>query len=233
MQFAGRRLRHELKYYIHNMTHLELRRRLPLIMGRDPFALEDGNYHIRSLYFDDKHNSALLDKAAGIFRRNKYRIRIYNKMDNLIKLERKGKYGPYIGKESATLTREEYNRIMDQDVSFLFASENKLLRDFYFEYTVNLLRPKVIVDYDREAYAAEEGDVRITFDKLVRAGINTYDIFSPDLITITAIQPPVMIMEVKYNDFLPANIQLLLQNCGSQHAAASKYVMCRAIKNNL
>ena len=54
-------------------------------MKNDKFANADGDYHIRSLYFDDINNTALFEKQAGILTRKKYRIRIYNLEDNVIK----------------------------------------------------------------------------------------------------------------------------------------------------
>jgi len=38
------------------------------------------------------------------------------------------------------------------------------------------MRPRVMVDYDREPYVFESGEVRITFDKHVRAGFGTFDL---------------------------------------------------------
>ena len=44
-----------------------------------------GQYHIRSLYFDDVYETALKDKVAGTDERCKYRVRIYNYNDSVIK----------------------------------------------------------------------------------------------------------------------------------------------------
>jgi hypothetical protein len=227
------KLRHELKYYINQYQYTELQRRLQVMMQPDTFTTSDGGYHVRSLYFDDIYNTALFEKNAGIFRRDKYRIRIYNKSDSPIKLERKSKYGQYIGKEAALLSRSQYDHIMENDITFLLQSGNRLMTDFYFLNVNRMMRPKVIVDYDREAYICKNGEVRITFDKMLRTGINSNDIFDPNLVTINAFQQPVMILEVKYNEFLPENIRLLLQTNGPQNTAISKYVMCRDLKNNI
>lgn len=42
--------------------------------------------------------------------RKKYRVRIYNGSDKVIKLERKKKYGSWIYKEDAPLTRVSLSR---------------------------------------------------------------------------------------------------------------------------
>jgi hypothetical protein len=41
----------------------------------------------------------------------------------------------------------------------------------------DLLKPKTIVDYTREAYVYPVGNVRITFDKSIRTGIYSKNLF--------------------------------------------------------
>ena len=88
-------------------------------MSRDPHAGQDGRYHIRSLYFDDFKNTALFEKQAGVARRQKYRMRIYDYSDSVIKLEKKVKLDQYIGKESVGLTRETADQILTGDIASL------------------------------------------------------------------------------------------------------------------
>ena len=56
-----------------------LETRLPLVLKHDVHAM-DGRYTIRSLYFDDYHNKALTEKLDGTDPREKFRIRIYNRL---------------------------------------------------------------------------------------------------------------------------------------------------------
>lgn len=203
-------------------------------MHQDKHTSSMGGYLIRSLYFDDVYDSALNEKESGIFHRSKYRIRVYNASDSFIRFEKKEKFSEYISKRSVRIGRIHYDRIMAGDYSFMLNAGSRLLRDVYVANKTRLLKPVVIVDYDREAYVANEGNVRITFDKELRAGINTTDIFSPDLITLNAYPPGLMVMEVKYDDFLPANIRQIIQTASHHHMAISKYVLCRQAlaKNN-
>ena len=84
----------------------------------DHNANSDNDYLISSLYFDDIYDTALYDKNFGVLKRKKYRIRVYNRNDKVIKLELKSKFGQYINKESTGLTREEYNKILNYDIDF-------------------------------------------------------------------------------------------------------------------
>lgn len=82
------RYRHELKYLINEGEHAALACRMAPVFKLDKHA-QAGGYTIRSLYFDDYCNSAYEEKDAGILMRKKYRVRIYNGGDKVIKLERK------------------------------------------------------------------------------------------------------------------------------------------------
>ncbi len=217
--------RHELKYLISYPEYEGIRRRILPYCHLDENAV-DGEYMIRSLYFDDYFGSAYEEKESGIFFRKKYRIRIYNYSDSSIKLERKKKQDKYIYKESAVLSKEEFYKILDGDYDFLLKSEQPFLREFYIECICNMLRPRVIVDYDRTPLVLDEETVRITFDKAVRAAVGGYDIFDKDLPTISAMDGDKLIMEVKYTEFLPQLVRELLPPRSSELVSASKYVIC-------
>ena len=162
--------RNEWKYLISTSEKEMLMLRLKPFLQPDPHAGE-GGYYIRSLYFEDYWNSAYAEKEAGVLMRKKYRIRIYNNNDKFIKLERKKKFGSYIYKESAPLTREEVEKILKGDYAFLLYSPHSLCREFYIECTCNMMRPRTIVDYERIPWILDAGTVRITFDSDVRAAI--------------------------------------------------------------
>ena len=167
--------RHEAKYLIGLKEKALLTQRFESILNLDRHA-QNGGYTIRSLYFDDYWNSSYEEKAAGILMRKKYRIRIYNFSDRSIKLERKKKFENYIYKEAAPLTREEVEKIIEGDYGFLLHSPHPLCREFYFECVTNVMRPRVIVDYEREPWVYDAGTVRLTFDSNVRAAVGSYDI---------------------------------------------------------
>ena len=220
-----KRYRHEWKYVISYSDMLAIRQRMSAIAQPDPHAT-DGKYLIRSLYFDDYYGSAYEEKDSGVFARKKYRIRVYNCSDTSIKLERKKKLGSYIYKESASLSKEEFYRIIQGDYDFLLKSDKKLCREFYFEVISNVMRPRLIVDYDRTPFVMDAGTVRITFDKNVRAAVGGFDIFDRDLPVLPAMDPEKLILEVKFTEFLPKIVKDLVAPCSSEKVAASKYVMC-------
>lgn len=226
-------LRHELKFYVNEMQYFVLSGILDQVLQRDPNGDEYNEYHIRSLYFDTIYNNALFDKIDGDSNRNKYRIRIYNFSDRIIKLECKSKIGTLISKRSLTIPRLLCEQIIAGDPTGLETTKSGLLNDVYREMTVNLLRPAVIVDYVREAYLHPAEEVRITFDKQLRSGMRSIDMFNPDVPTVPPFDNNEIILEVKYNNVLPPYIRDILSTyCpGALPSAISKYTWCRRFED--
>ncbi len=224
-------LRHELKYFITPAEMSVLRGVLTPVMQLDPNGNENNEYHIRSLYFDTINDDALEEKIAGVGNRKKYRMRIYNFSDKVIKLECKSKYGDLISKQSVSIPRDLAEQLIAGDPEGLQRMRHPLLHDVYREMKTRLLRPSVIVDYVREAYIHPAEDVRITFDKQLRTGLYSHDIFNPSIPTYPVFDDPVEILEVKFNEFLPTYIQAILSGVTAQRSAISKYTWCRRYEN--
>ena len=219
------KFRHELKYFISEPEKEVIARRLSTVMQRDAHV-KDVRYFIRSLYFDDQFENAYEEKLAGTNERKKYRIRIYNLEDSVIRLECKRKEGQYINKISAKLTREETDKLLRGEYHFLKDRQEQVCKDFYLECALNQMKPKVIVDYDREPYVYSFGDVRITFDEHVRSGVFEQELFDQALPVMEVLEPGQLIMEVKFTEYLPEIIRDLLQVDNCIYTAASKYVLC-------
>ena len=187
-------LRHELKYHITPAELGVLRGVLRPLMQLDPNGNENNEYHIRSLYFDTINDDALEEKIAGVGNRKKYRIRIYNFSDRVIKLECKSKYGDLISKQSVSIPRELAEQLIAGDPEGLQRMRHPLFHDVFREMRTRLLRPAVIVDYVREAYIHPAEEVRITFDKQLRTGLFSRDMFNPALPTYPVFDDPVEIL---------------------------------------
>jgi len=217
--------RHELKYIINYADYALIRLRLQALMKRDQYVNPDGLYSVRSLYFDDYLNSAYNEKYFGIQDRQKYRIRIYNCSDKVIHLERKIKKDRYIHKQTVSLTRCQVEEILNGKYDCLRECSEPLHLVFYHACRSKLLRPRVIVDYEREPFIMDAGTVRITFDRNVRAGMDGWDIFNKEMTTVELLDPAYLVMEVKYTEFLPSVIQSLMPRRSIEFSAVSKYVL--------
>ena len=224
---AERQFRHEYKHPINLLDYHALRQRLRPLARPDPHGDEQGRYHIRSLYFDNDEDKALREKINGLPQREKYRIRIYNHSDARILLEKKSKHGGLSSKQSALLTRSEADRILNGDLAWLAHTRHPILAEFYGKLRTHRLRPKTVVDYMREAYTYPHGNVRITFDSHLRTGLYATDLFNPSLPTLPVGEPGVLLLEVKYDHFLPDLMRDLIQTNTRQTTAFSKYAAAR------
>ena len=221
----GQRFRHEWKIEITPADRVAIRQRMRAVAKPDAHA-KDGKYRIRSLYFDNASDKALREKIDGVNLREKFRIRYYNGDPSVIHLEKKSKINGLCNKVSAGLTAEEARRIVDGDVAWMAADARALVRELYAKMRAQGLRPKTIVDYDREPFVYAPGNVRVTLDYNIRTGLSRTDFLNADCATVPAGAAPI-ILEVKWDDFLPAIIRDAVQLPGRRAEAFSKYAQCR------
>lgn len=217
--------RHEWKHEINRFDMLSLCARLSSIMERDSHAV-NGTYNIRSLYFDNLQDKVLLEKINGVNIREKFRIRYYNDDTSFMLLEKKSKRNGLCGKEKERLSAMEVQAVLDCDADFLGNSQKPLLKELYFKMQTQGLKPKTIVDYTREAFVYDPGNVRVTLDYNIHTGITGADFLNPDCITIPAGNAPI-ILEVKWDAFLPSVIRDIVQLKGRHSSSFSKYAACR------
>lgn len=219
------KFRHEWKHEITVGDCFELCARLSAVAYHDSNG-DNGCYSVRSLYFDDLRDTALLEKINGVSRREKFRIRYYNMDTSYICLEKKSKVDKLCHKESQQISKEETESLLAGDTEWMSKSDSPLLREFYCKLGTKGLRPKTVVDYLREAYVFPAGNVRVTMDSNIRTGIWSIDFLNPDCVTVPAGNNTI-ILEVKWDEFLPDIIRDAVQLNGRRASAFSKYAACR------
>lgn len=217
--------RHEWKQELNVADLIILRQRLGAVMEHDPHALQ-GNYFIRSLYFDNLSDKALREKLDGVSRREKFRIRYYNNDLSTLKLEKKSKVAGLGNKLSVPLTPEQAQAIVNGSTDWMKDSPFHLIRELQRKMLTQGLRPKTIVDYTREPFTYKPGNVRVTLDYNIRSGRNCTDFLNPNCITVPAGDAPI-ILEVKWDEFLPDTIRDIVQLPGRRSSSFSKYAQCR------
>ncbi len=218
------RYRHELKYYISYADYLAIRQRVRPVMTLDRNTGTDGKYRIRNVYFDNYRDKALREKIDGLDRREKFRIRYYNNDLSFITLEKKMKVNGLCMKINAPLTLEECRKLLDGDTDWMMSSPEPLIQELYVKMKSELLVPRVIVSYTREPYVYAPGNVRVTFDSDIRTGLYNMQFLEPEAKNISAMEDAShMILEVKYDDFLPGIIEDIIQTDSCRQQAFSKY----------
>lgn len=217
--------RHEWKHEIDASDLIAIRQRLRAVAKPDKHTA-DGKYFIRSLYFDNLADQALREKLDGVNWREKFRLRYYNLDPSLIRLEKKSKRGGLSQKQSANLTAAEAQAIVEGRLDWMADSGRPLIQELYSKMLSRGLRPKTIVDYTREPFVYAPGNVRITLDYDIRSGLGCMDFLNPNCVTVPAGRARI-ILEVKWDEFLPAIIRDAVQLEGRHAAAFSKYAACR------
>lgn len=97
---------------------------------------------------------------------------------------------------------------------------------FFVESRAAVLRPRVIVAYDREAFVNDVSTVRITFDKDITAMDPGQDLFDPRAAGYHVLPPGQMILEVKFTGILPEYIQTIFHAYSFVRTSASKFCLC-------
>ena len=210
---------------INHCDMMILRQRLGVVAHRDPHAV-DGKYEIRSFYFDNADDKALREKIDGINIREKFRIRYYNGDTSVIHLEKKSKINGLCQKNSTLLMKEQVQLLLDGDYEWMPGNGDALIGELYSKMMCQGLRPKTIVDYTREPFVFAPGNVRITLDYNIRTGLHCTDFLNADCITVPA-GDAAIILEVKWDEYLPDIIRDAIQLENRQVSAFSKYAACR------
>ena len=219
--------RHEIKYLIDLKDYYMLKSRLSAILKPDIHSGSDNKYHIRSLYFDDIKNTDYFTKLSGLSERKKFRLRIYNNEYNLIKLEKKVKTENVSYKLTSNLSYKQAQKLIQGNCSIHEDSGEGVLNEFIIHSTMNILKPNVITDYYREAYIYEPANIRITFDSDLRTALLATDLFNPDIPMIPVMGAKQMILEVKYDHYLPSFVSRLLSTSNITKLSLSKFTLCK------
>ena len=197
--------------------------RLRTALTPDPYAVDNGLYQIRTLYFDDVFDSALFDSVSGAPEREKYRLRMYNSDQGFLRFEKKIKRYGGGQKPDALLTPEECRLLLRRDYTFLAEKPEPFLQAAYAAARAGELIPRCVVDYTRAAFCHPAGNVRVTVDSDVRVSRNTDAFFDEPFVGTPALENGACVLEIKYDEFLPDFIRELIGIGNRPRVAMSKY----------
>ena len=222
-------MRHEEKFLCSERQMVLLESRIKTLLSPDANQTGEG-YNIRSVYFDTIGDRLLEESAQGVDDRNKFRIRIYNGTDNMIRLEKKSSVGQLKQKHSCKLDRAYVDKILQGNAwPTEILEKNPVLQEFEYLQMDQRLAPSVIVEYDRSAYVSLLGNIRITFDRNIRASKQIQQFFDDSLLTLPILPDGQHVLEVKYDSIFPGYLSKVLNLGNLQRVSFSKYGLCRNI----
>lgn len=226
-----RTYRHEYKFLIDERDKAKLYDRIKNLIPLDAHVGECGSYWIRSVYFDDYRDSCFHQNEDGINERAKYRIRIYNVSGEKIQLERKSKKNGMTNKENAVLTREQCDTLLAGRPLPMGTPQAEqypeVLRQFLVLMLTKGMRAKTIVEYERIPFVYQNGNVRITFDSNITSSLQTDRFFEKDTLRYPVLARGQLLMEVKFDEYLPTFIRNHMEIGRLQQTSFSKYYLGR------
>lgn len=219
--------RHELKYLCSEAQLALIQARIHHLIDLDAHVGENGIYQIRSLYFDDYDNRCYYENENGTDPREKFRIRIYNGSTEKISLELKKKERGKTLKLSCPLTEEQCRILMRGEPLPDSKEYPPVLQKLLLLMKTALMKPKIIVEYDRVPYVYRLGNVRITLDKNICSSNQLADFLNRDIYKRPIMPAGMHVLEVKFDEYLPDDIYKALQLDSLRQTAYSKFYLCR------
>lgn len=217
--------RHEIKYILCYQQAYIIKERLSCLMKKDNHVTGE-SYLIRSIYYDNDSNVCFFDNLMGSSERSKWRIRTYNNDDSMIRLENKQKKNCFTRKESTILSKKDYESITKGDIDGLNDS-SAVLERFLCNIRLGNYKPTVVVQYNRIPFVLLEGNVRITLDYNICYSSRFDQLFDENMQTELVMPEEKMILEIKYDEYLPDYIRDCIQLPNMTRCSCSKYCLCR------
>lgn len=218
--------RHENKFIISRVQKEVIQSLLSGVMQKDVHLVNE-SYNIRSLYFDDYNHSCFYENENGVDPREKFRIRMYDGNSDFLRLELKRKEKSLTKKTQCKITREQVVQIIEGKPLKDFEQLPPLMKKFELQRMCRMLKPDVIVEYDRIPYVYDIGNVRITFDMNVSTTTMCDCFLDKNIVKRPILMENMLVLEVKYDELLPDYIEKLLQTEAGQRTTFSKYYLCK------
>ena len=131
---------------------------------------------------------------------------------NKLYLEKKYQQNGIYFKCYEELTETQCRNILNGNVEWMKTDKKSLFREFYFQYTLNKIRPWYVTEYDRETAINIHGEY-LTFNRNIRriAGGVT-DLFDDENIRILCLSEGRVIVSSKKMITIPTILRDMLQN---------------------
>lgn len=219
--------RHEYKYRIDARQKAVLQLRAQGVLERDSHVGADGEYLIRSLYFDSPDDVCFYENENGEDPREKYRIRFYNCDTSRISLECKAKRRGMTRKTACPLTLVQCRRFMAGEIPEPERDVSTKQAAMFTQMRLKCLRPVVIVQYTRMPFVCDAGNVRVTFDDAIVSSNDIAGFLQPEIPLRSVLGAGESILEVKWDELLPSYIREQIGLDSLQWTSFSKYYLCR------
>jgi hypothetical protein len=234
----------ELKYLIPFADFQAIAAIIESRMAFDRFGDRFGRYKITSLYFDSPEHHIYFETVNRLPIRQKLRMRLYERPADSVRgaepqtalsggpflrpvfFELKQKYNNRINKRRTVMELQDASRFVQaQEAAAMdYASSNpQVLREIASYRSRNELMPRVIVEYERQAFeGVEDEDLRVTFD--YRLACRHDDLrLDGRAAAVPFVDPNLVILEVKVRQSVPFWLARVLSDYRCEMRGVSKY----------
>ena len=210
--------RYEKKYLLTKAQYLAVRLGMAAYMKPDAHP----RYSITNIYYDTEHYDLIRASLGKPVYKEKLRLRSYGVPDNRddVFVEIKKKYDGVVYKRRVTMPMQDAARWLQGTAE---GNSSQISREIDWLLRVNRPEPKVMIAYDREAWAASDGgELRITFDTALRARENDVDLRCGDH-GVPLLSDDRILMEIKIPGAAPLWLSRLLSENHIFPTTFSKY----------
>jgi len=227
--------RYEYKYLIPNRFYPAVRDAALAVCRIDKYAGPDGTYRIRSLYLDTEHYDLYWANQREQGDRFKARIRIYPGKPSPVFFEIKRRVFDVIVKSRAAVPMNVWREALhgqEAALATLSPSARKGLMKFQGPFYRHHLAPKMLIEYEREAYISDiDSYARLTFDRKIMVQPQEKLDFEADPkgfrvvdhVAQTRTQEPMTVLELKFERRPPAWMSALVRRLELVRLSFSKY----------
>lgn len=220
--------RTEEKYPLDLIQACKYRALFSSVLACDSYS-RNGDYMVRSLYFDTIDDKDFFQKVTEQNLRRKIRLRIYSPENDFAKLEIKQKENIFQKKRSLIVSKEDALQLIDGNYSVLQKYQSKLAAELYSIMCTEVYVPRSIVEYQRYALMAKENNIRLTFDSRIRATESNFDLYGETLPLTPVFPQDRVIFEVKYDKFILKYISDIISTIDARNISSSKYCLSRSV----
>lgn len=211
--------RYEKKYQITMEQYQELVKQIIPRMCPDQY----GKHLICNIYFDTPDYRMIRSSLEKPVYKEKLRLRSYGvpKEGDPVFIELKKKFDGVVYKRRAKMTLQEARKYL----YYGMGPENKsqILREVDYAMDLYQAKPKVFLSYERIAfYGKEDSELRITFDRSIRARNHGLDLSSGSYGELIFPEDR-FLMEVKIPGAMPMWMSQIFSELGIYPTSYSKY----------
>ena len=225
--------RYEFKYFLTKEVANEIKEHVNKFMILDKYANFDlkNSYFVRSVYFEDNFNSNFDEKINGYRIRKKFRLRYYNKniQTGPIFLETKGRNLERTYKRRVKINLSDVETIKEKKFVFNLLQkypQSVPIQDFVFEFYKKQLKPKIIIDYEREPYTNKHGlYFRLTFDQNLSCINLNHRFENTSKNQKILCRAGYTILELKFDRSIPLWFHRIIQSYNLKRESISKFVL--------